>query len=166
DLLFDLAERLKITPDEQNRIDAILHENGDRLFLTQALDRRFSFNGPQGPDADAIEAEFDSKTLKLPADCVTERSVVKAEITGGSGTVVLDDWITDSVERPQNADVSEFEVTYKSQTGKSYKYRAGDTVTVTVIPLEELPDEQLEFRFNAVSVRKFLFFKGVKFERA
>lgn len=35
DLLFALAEQLDISVDEQKKIDAILHENGEPVFLTQ-----------------------------------------------------------------------------------------------------------------------------------
>lgn len=43
DLLFALAEQLDISVDEQKKIDAILHENGEPVFLTQALDEKFWF---------------------------------------------------------------------------------------------------------------------------
>ena len=129
DLLFALAKQRSIPDREKARIEAILHENGDNIFLTDALDQRFWFTSKHEIDADAINIEFDGKKLVIPAMCVTERSEVTITVFDNSGKTIFDDWKVIEVKRPNNGGVSEFEVTYESDTAKSYKYLLNFPIT-------------------------------------
>ncbi len=167
DLLFALADERGINEKEQGRIESILHVNGESIFLTQALDNRFWFRDDVAEiDADDIPVTFDGEKLTIPASCVTDRSNIVVSVAGPNGTTVINDWTVSDVKRPKNASVSEFVVTYESKDGKGYKYQAGETVTIKVIPVEESPDEHLEMIFNVVADKKALVFNGIKFERA
>lgn len=165
DLLFALAEERNISSSEQNRIEAVLHENGENIFLTQALDDRFWFSKSAALNANEIDVTFDGKTLTIPANCVTDRSVITVTVTGPNGTTILDDWTVDNVKRPKKAGFSEFVVTFKSEAGKDYKYQAGEVVTIKVVPVEESPEEYLVFEYNVVGTKTAFVFNGVKFER-
>lgn len=76
DLLFALADELNIDSREQAKIDAVLHENGENIFLTEALDNRFRFASKSAINADSLTVDFNGKELKIPAVCICDRSTV------------------------------------------------------------------------------------------
>lgn len=101
----------------------------------------------------------------IVAQPVCDRSIIVATISGTNGTTTLEDWKVENVKRPKGSkDCSEFSVTYKSNTGDKYKYKGGETVSIKVVPVEEAPDEYMEFTYNVVATKKVVV-KGVKFER-
>ncbi len=152
DMLFALIEERGISSEERDKIEAILHENGECIFLTTTLDNRFRFEESEiAFDANALEFEFTGEELSIPASCVTDRSTVSVVISGESGTTVIDDWIVKSVKRPKNfAGVSEFTVTYTSETAEKYKYAYGDSVSIHIVPIAEAADEVITFKCKAV----------------
>lgn len=197
DLLFALAEKREISEEERDKIDAILHENRERIFLTESLDNRFWFkdrfavikdmlqnnsdtvflakllnNVEKLKDASSeiysnhFETTYEHKELSLPASCVTDRSRVNVTVSGPSGTTIFDDWEVLEVIRPKNSnDCSQFTVKYQSKEARDYKYQAGETVTIKVTPIEDKPDEYIEFTYNTVAVKNYFLFDGVAFER-
>lgn len=166
DLLFSLAEKRNITSDEKADIEAMLHENGENLFLTQALDDRFWFDKKaEEASAEDIATSFDGEKMTLPATCVTNRSVISATIAGEDGTTQIDDWVVANVKRPKGASCDDFIVYLESKNGEDYKYHAGDKVTLKVTPVSESPDKYIEFEYEAKEVKFFFIFKGIKFER-
>lgn len=166
DLLFALAEKRNISATEQRKIDSILHVNGESIFLTEALDARFWFEKKATPISAAdIEVSFDGEKLTLPAVCISDRSRVIVTISGPNGTTTINDWIVKEVKRPKNASCSEFIVTLVSEAGKSYKYQAGETISIRVIPVAETPEEYIEFSYNVTAVKKVVVFNGIAFER-
>lgn len=166
DLLFSLAEMRDTKLNEKRDIEAMLHENGKNIFLTQALDDRFWFDKrAEAMEATDIDVSFDGKKMTLPATCVTNRSIISATVTGANGTTSIDDWIVTNVKRPKGASCAEFIVYLESQNGKDYKYQAGDKVTIKVIPVSESPDEFIELVYDVTAIKVAFVFKGIKFER-
>ena len=110
---------------------------------------------------------YDENSFTIPASCVTDRSIIKVNITGSNGTTTLDDWTVSEVKRPKGSkDCSDFIVSFKSKTGRNYKYKDGETVTITVTPVEETSDEHMDFTYNVIETKKAVIIKDVKFERA
>ncbi|MDD4428631.1 MAG: hypothetical protein PHG64_09615 [Paludibacter sp.] len=166
DLLFALAEERGISSKEQKQVDAILHENGNRIFLTEALDQRFRFeNNKTAFDSGALNIEFDGKELNIPASCITDRSTVNVVASGSNKKITIDDWTVKKVERPKNAGCSEFVVTYASDYAKKYKYAAGENISINVVPVAESPDEVIKFTYDVVAIKKLLVFDDIAFER-
>ena len=164
DLLFALAEKQNIPEKEKKRIDSILHENGERIFLTEPLDDRFWFYPVnKEKNADEIEAEFTGEDLTIPAVYLTDRYQVQVTIAGDDGVVTMNDWIIKKVSRPKSGECSEFKAVLSSQSAEDHKYHAGEMVTVRVIPSED-SEKELIFTFDAVSVKKWLG-KKIVFER-
>lgn len=62
DLLFALAGKLDINKDEKDQIEGILHESGEALFLSEALENQYTFSS----DAMVFEAKFDKDMLVIP----------------------------------------------------------------------------------------------------
>ena len=167
DLLFALAEQLDISVDEQKKIDAILHENGEPVFLTQALDEKFWFESADKKlDVQNIDIDFDGKTLKIPAVCIADRSRITVSVDGSSGNQTFQDWTVKKVYRPKGADCSDFIVIFTSETAKKYKYESGDKIAVQITPVAESADEILEYDYKATVIQKAFAFKTISFERA
>lgn len=163
DLLFALADERNISVSEK-KIDAIIHNNGESIFLTEALDNKYwAYKKVDDINSDEIEIEFTGEQLIIPASCITDRSECKVTISGG---VVLDDWIIKEVKRPKNSeDVSEFMVILTSKEGKAHKYTAGEKITISIIPVADTPEETIDFKYE-VSGKKILgIFKGTEIVR-
>lgn len=163
DLLFALADELKISNDERKRIDSIIHENDAQIFLTDVLDNRFWANGQKdNMVADNIEIEFNGEKLVVPAVCMTDRFYIEVSVAGGE---ILNDWTVKEVKRPKNAECSEFLVTLTSKLGKEYKYSVGDKITISILPVVDNPDEEIKFLYEVVETKTFNVIKGKSFER-
>ena len=167
ELLFALAKEKKISAAEQKRIEAILHENGEAIFLTQALDNRFWFtNKPSVIKAEEISVTFDGEELTIPASCITDRSKIIVTVTGKNGTTFLDDWTVNNVKRPKNVkECSGFIVTFTSKEGKTYKYQADDVIKIMVVPVAETPNENIVFTYNVVAIKRAFVINGIDFQR-
>ena len=166
DLLFALIDERETTSADKKVIDGILHENGDSIFLTTALDERFRFDESNSAfDANDLNVLFDGKTISVPATCVSDRSTIEIVVFGKNGETTIGDWTVKQVERPKNANYSEFVVSFTSETAKKYEYFEGDSVNVKIVPVAESPDEVLEISFEAVPEKKLFVFDGLNFER-
>lgn len=165
DLLFMLAKERNIDTQEQSRIEAILHENGSMLFLSETLDSRFWFSKAYTPIASEMNVSFDGEKLIIPVSCITDRSGVVVTVTSADHTEVFDDWTVSKVERPKKADISNYTAVLKSTSAKSYKYQDGDLITITLTPVAESPDITIVFTYNVHAVKKAFVFNGVTFER-
>ena len=167
DLLFELAKKMDLDTTEKMDIEAIMHEEGESIFLAKALDDRFWFSkDSEGLDANQIEASFEGDKFIIPASCVTDRSTVEVIISGADGATNQGAWNVTNVKRPKGSkDCSEFSVTYENKDGDKYKYKGGETVTIKVTPIAESPEEYLEFIYNAVAGKKVVVLSDVKFER-
>ncbi|MCM1122600.1 MAG: hypothetical protein NC416_08455 [Eubacterium sp.] len=130
--------------------------------MTHALDDRFWFeNNHAGFNAAEIEVSFEGGELSIPAICITDRSAINVTVTG----TAMEDWVVTNVKRPKDASCSEFVVSLESEIGKKYKYQVGDRVTIKVIPVEESPDEYVEFEYDVIAAKKAFVFNGIDFER-
>lgn len=166
DLLFALAKERNISTVEKQKIDSILHVNGERLFLTETLDSRFWFDNQLPPtDSSDIDISFDSSRIILPASCITNRSRIVVTISGPNGTTVIDDWTVKEVNRSGKDDCSRFKVTLVSKSGKNYKFQDGETITVRVIPVEEASGIYIDFVYNAKAVKRLFVIDEVVLER-
>ena len=168
DLLFALAEERGIDSTEEGKLDHILHSGGEPIFLTQALDDRFWFDGSSDDlDPEGLDVAFDGKSFKIPASCVTDRSIITVTVSRSGKTATFDDWKVDKVKRPKSSrDCAEFSVSYISEKAKAYEFKAGDSITIQVTPVAESPEEHIDFGFAAVASKKFFVVDDVSFERA
>ena len=167
DLLFELAKKMNVDSAEQKRIENILHEKGDSIFLSKALDDRFWFDKvSESLDADQIDVSFEGDKFIIPASCVTDRSTVEVNVSGTDGTTKSGKWSVTDVKRPKGVkDCSVFSVTYEGNKSDKYKFKGGETVTIKVTPVVESPDEFMEFTYNAVAAKKAFVVNDVRFER-
>ena len=167
ELLFGLAKEKKIDATEQKKIENILHENGDVIFLAKALDDRFWFNKTSSSvNVADISMEFDGTKIVIPASCIADRSKITVTVSGANGTKTFENWTVTEVKRPKKSqDCSEFRVTLKLKDTEKYKYQVGDTVTVRITPVEEVPNVYWDFNYKVVETKTLGVIKGTAFER-
>lgn len=164
ELLFALAEELGISDSEKQVIDATIHENGQRIFLTETLDNRFwASTSKESINSNDIAIEFDGEKIVIPANCLTERFTVTVSVSDGT---VISDWKVEKVERAKNsADCSDFRVTLTSEAAEDHEYAAGDTITITVIPASDAPNNVIEFRYKVEEKTVMGFIKDIEMKR-
>lgn len=167
ELLFALANEMQVSDEEQKRINAILHENGNEIFLTKALDNRFWF-GKKSEDInlDEVEISFDGENLSIPAAYIAEGYAIQMTISGGKKDTQIEDRSVKKVKRPKKEkECSEFVVSFESKKAKDYKYHVGDKITIKVDPVADTPDGNITLNYKVKSSKKFGVFDGIKFER-
>lgn len=165
ELLFALADQLDKSSVARQEIDGIIHkEDGKLIFLTEVLDNRFWANKHVAEiNSNDIDIEFNGEKIVIPASCLTDRSVVTVSVSGGT---VLDDWEVKEVKRPKNStNCSEFMVTMTSKEGGKYKFTAGETITITIVPVSDAPDYEIEFQYKVVEKKTLGVIKGIEIER-
>jgi hypothetical protein len=167
ELLFGLAKEKNINATEKKKIENILHENGDAIFLAKALDDRFWFNKTSSSvNIDDISMEFDGTKIVIPASCIADRSKISVTVTGANGTKTFENWVVTEVKRPKKSqNCSEFRVTLKLKDSEKYKYQVGDAITVRITPVEEVPNVYWDFNYRVVETRTAGVIKGTAFER-
>lgn len=166
EVLFGLANEMNINSTEKQKIDSILHANGESIFLTKALDDRFWFTKTvESLKAEDVDVEFDGSKLVIPASCITDRSKIIVTVSGPNGTTTFEEWEVAEVKRPKNStDCSEYKVTLKIKEADKYKYQVGETISIKVLPVEDNENEYLTFNFNVIE-NNVAFVKGIKIER-
>lgn len=136
DLLFALAGKLDINKDEKDQIEGILHESGEALFLSEALENQYTFSS----DAMVFEAKFDKDMLVIPVVCVSERSVIKVTVNNNEEEIVYDDWEVKEVKRSSGEGIAEYTVAYTSKKAGAQVWSDNTTVKVEIF-MDEVTDK-------------------------
>lgn len=143
DLMFALARELDISQEKQKEIEGILRGNGDPLFLSEALESKYSFAEGEL----LFTAQFKKNTFIIPVSCVSENSIIRVSATTDGTTVVYDDWVVKKVERPSK-DFASFIVTYTSEMIKDQVWNADSTVSVEIVVDAAHPDNTIVIPFE------------------
>lgn len=163
DLLLSLVAELKVSDAEKAKIDQILHENGDRLFLVQPLESLYSTDAADAEYDDWIA--FDGKDLCIPACLLTENAEITVQSTIDGEAVCFSDWEIWRVDRENAEELSSFTAYYSSRSFNDAKFEEGARLEVKVLPREENPDLAIHCAFEAVGVKKILVLNGIRFEK-
>ena len=165
DLLFALANELNISSSEKRKIDSILHEKDESIFLMQEIDKRYWFEKKETIKADDISVSFTGGKIEIPASYMSSNSKIEVAVDEKGKKTVFDDWTIEEVNRKKKNNYLDYTATFKSKTSDKFKYTDGMKITVTITPVPENPDEILTFRYKANEVKKGFVFDGVEFER-
>ncbi len=144
-LLFAIADKLNISSSEQSKIDRILHEKGEKLFLSDAIDNEFwmNSNSPYTYDM-AIEKGLTKTELLISANILNSDSTIEVILNG----VTYDDWKLKEVDRNGESEVTSFEASYQSETFKKAKFNNGDIIEVIITPCEGIEPISTTFIVN------------------
>ncbi|WP_295069733.1 hypothetical protein [Ruminococcus sp.] len=127
ELLFAVADKLKISQAEKDHIEGILSDGDNSIFLTKPIRNIFTFN----PTNMFFSSEYDKDELTLPVSCVSQGAKIKVTVTSGDKSVVYEDWKIDEVERPKK-DFSSFKVVYTSKKAGDCKWHKDSQVKVEI----------------------------------
>lgn len=165
DLLFGLAGELELSEEDKGKIDDILHDHGEALFLFAPLDAQYRFGDVAVPDADSMEVAFDGAMLRLPVSQVTHGTGIRVTVTDSGSSSVFEDWKLDHVERGTEGDLNSFVAVYHSPIAKQHTYAATAVVQVDVAPIPDVDQPPLSFRFQAEAAKHLFVFDKVIFTR-
>lgn len=173
DLLFDLMNLLNVDEAERTKVDRILHNNGENLFLTDPLDDLYRI-GPKPEEFIDVAFEKDeiikigdkkSSVLTIPANYVTPDSVIKVSVTDKGVTNEFTDWTVKKVVRKVSGLVESFDVVYSSKSIAPQKYTKDSKVTVTLSVMAGYGTKEYTFDFYVVDVKNVLGAQKVEFRR-
>ena len=155
DLLFALAEEISITPAEQARVDRMLHPNGEKLFLSEAVDENYWFDHTNSTEQlTEVQIDFVGNIIIVPAAYLTGDTVISVTVTGGAvmDTAVLSDWHIEQVKRGDNSDFSTYEAAYVSSDSKHFTWVPDSNVIVKLYP-NGIDNSMYEFNYHTVSTK-------------
>lgn len=150
ELLFALAKERGCSDAEKKRIDGITAG----LFITEALNEKYSF----GYKANVPDATYEKDEITMPVSCVSERSVLRVTVIGGSEKSTYEDWVVKKVNRPDKSKkVDDFTVLFTSKSAGKQEWTDGATIKVEIYEseLDNGTPVTLNFKVN-VTARKLL----------
>lgn len=166
DLLFALADTLEISEAEQQKIDGILHDDGERLFLVAPVDDVYWFNNPNVyASGEMIDISFTKNAITIPAAYVTADAMVTVTVTNAEGDQTYVDWELTKVDRKDKSDIFSFIATYSSPTMKKCDLVAGATIVIEVIPKSGSQADVLTFEYSIEGKKTLGFIPGIEYVR-
>ena len=149
DLLFSLADILKVSESEQQKIDGILHPNSTPIFLTETLDGQYWFLHDLKLDIANTDIEFGGTAIILPATCCTSNTQITVSVQEANAEepAVLTDWKVASVNRETEGDLSTYHAVYTSEQAHHHDWQPGAAIQVDIQPKADanLPIYHFEF---------------------
>ena len=154
DLLFAVADLVKIDDAEKVRVDAILHPQGARLFLNENVDNKYWFTRPDTKEADEIDITFGGTALVLPVTIINGEATIEVSVKekDADEPVVISDWKLDKVERKEEGKIDTFGAFFLSEEAKKHIWGAESDIVITVKTGTD--DIVYEFRYTTASVKK------------
>ena len=163
DLLFALADEIKIDSKEKVKIDEILHQNGDALFLNEIIDNQYWFKNDK--KISTAEVVYDKKNMTIPASFIANDYVITVSVDDGTDVTVFDDWEVNEVKRADKNDISTFTVKLSSKLNKKYKFKANSTVTIEIKPTEIVDCEPVTVKYKTVNKKILWFIDSIDLEK-
>ena len=154
ELLFAIANKLSLSTADKNRIDGILHPNGEALFLSAALDSAYWMNGADySPTLDMFD--YAGTAVKIPCYMLTADSSIKVTVQGdgSTGKEVYTDWKLISVSREKNKGLEGFSAIFESESAKKHEWKPGETLTIIVTPKEGSSAKEISVKYKTISAK-------------
>lgn len=153
DLLFAVADLLKIDDAEKIRVDAILHPKGARLFLNENVDNKYWFAAQTSPNADDIDITFGGTAMVLPVTLVNADAAIEVSVKekDSEEQVTITDWRLDKVERKEEGTVNTFGAFYLSDSARQHIWGPESDIVITVKTGTD--DITYEFKYTTASVK-------------
>ena len=156
DLLFALADELKISESEEQKIDGILHLKGAPIFLVETLDHQYWFLHDSTLDMANTEIEFGGTALILPAACCTQNTKITVSVQEADADepIILTDWKIDSVARITEEDFSSYRVVYTSEAARHHEWHPDASIWLSIQPKADIELPTYEFEFTTEGTKK------------
>lgn len=160
--LFSLLPELSLSSSELQKIDRILHEDGEPLFLSEPVDRLFRME--EAEEMEVKEVWLGRDGLELPARCVTDDCRIRVSLP--QRHIIIDDWGISEVVRQEEGKLPSFFAMYSSPTFQEICDDISDEerLLVQILPKEGTDCGILEGTFYAEPSSGFLsFLEGTRF---
>jgi len=148
DLLFAMADELKLSAADKKKIDKMLHPNGEALFLAQSVDDNYWFDktGNSVPDKD-MTVRLSKGSVFLPACILTGDSIIKVSIKEKDSNQATDIlvWELKEVVRGTENDISTHIAEFTSKSAKDYGWKDGETISIDVLNIASKTTNHFEF---------------------
>lgn len=156
DLLFALANQLRISESEQQRLDGILHPNGAPLFLTKALDDQYWFLHDSISEPSDIDIVFAGTAVIVPAACCTEDTIITVSVQEANADepAMMADWQIDSVNRETEGDLSTYYAVFSSEEAHHYDWQPDATIQLKIQPKADTDLSPYCFEFTTEGTKK------------
>ena len=153
DLLFAIAELVKIDDAEKMRVNTILHLNGARLFLNENVDNKYWFTKQNPKEADDIDIAFGGTVLVVPVAFVNDEASIQVSVKEKETDQAVDisDWHLDKVERKEEGNIDTFGAFYLSEEAKRHSW--GPEADIQIIVKTGTDDIEYSFRYTTTSVK-------------
>ena len=165
DLLFALAEEKNIDVTAKNKINKMLHGNGEPLFLIEPLDQYYTMNSDSLLDIENAEFTFTGKEFTMPTSFVSDDATIKMIVDIDGTKTEITDWVVSKVERKTEGDISSFKTTFKSDDIKSLQYSSTTKVKLVITPRNNSSCEDISVAFKAKENQILFLPKSVEFIR-
>lgn len=153
-LLFAIADELGLSSTEKEKVDKILHPDGEKLFLSESIDSLFWMNKKSTYDYGVtVDKNLTSIDLCISANALGSSSTIEAIYNG----IHYNDWEIKEVDRNKSKEVSQFKAIFQSKSFNKAKYDNDDIIEVLIKPCEG--EEAIVIKFK---VKKSLL--STKFE--
>ncbi len=141
ELLFALAEEMNITASDKADIEAILQTKSGGVFLSQIINRRYSFN----TNTENYSIEFNKSEVVVPVNLMTDASSVVIKVTDNNKTTTFDDCMVSEVVRDGKT-IDTFFTHITSKQMKDYEWTENSKVTIEIHNGDNF--ETLTFRYK------------------
>lgn len=136
DLLFALSDEIKISSQEKQKINEILHLDDSPLFMNDVLNSKYWFD--HSNIVSEPEINFDKRIISIPARLITNDFKVVVEIDDGKTKSVFSEWKVNKVTREEKDKYESFIVELECNEIKQYKFKENCVVTISVYPTERV----------------------------
>lgn len=166
ELLFSLKEQMRRDAAKDDRLQSILHADGEALFLIDPIDAAFGGQTDISEDMNAA-VSFGGEKMKLPANCICTTSSIRVTVVSDEldEPVIFEDWTIEKVERGTEGEIDTFAVTFKSATAAKFNWQPGMKITIEIVNGDETRYSPIQYRFNATAEKKLFVLDTVGFER-
>lgn len=146
DLLFALAEEMRIDTRQQAQIEAILQTDTNGVFLVEPVNERYAFASSMSD----YHADLSKNGIVIPAKLLTPDAVVTVTAADSGKAVTFDDCTVDKVER-EGGDFDTFFVNLSSDRMKEHRWTADSTAEVEIAYGNDI--EPVRFRFKVAEYK-------------
>jgi len=165
ELLFSLADELAISEGEAARIDGILHENGDAIFLIEPLDTQYRMTSEASDTNYGEQINFDGSKISIPAYLVSDEARIVMTVNLDGEEISFEDWAIDEVERKAEGELNTFTAIYTSATLKDYDFKAGAQIRIDIEPKMGSTETIMTSKYEAIASKTLYVFDSVDFQR-
>jgi len=139
ELLFALADEIKISQDEKREMDDILRNN---VFLVDPIRNAYSFNRTN----EVYSAELSKDEIIIPANLLTAEAVIEVSVTDNGISTKLDDCKVTSVKR-EGKTIDTFKAYISGKQWKKYSWTANSRILIRII-YKDVYDKELVLRYK------------------